>query len=72
MTVAQGSTVQFEVRNDGQVNHNFTSDALHVSTGPVKPGEVVTLNVTIPAGSTAILLHVAPGHGHPGHGELTT
>ncbi|HEY7025393.1 MAG TPA: cupredoxin domain-containing protein [Candidatus Limnocylindrales bacterium] len=61
VTVTHGSPVQFEIRNDGQVNHNFTSDALHVSTGPVKPGQVVTLTVPIPPGVTQFVCTWHPG-----------
>lgn len=42
----------FELTNAGQANHNFTSTALGVSTGPMKPGDVATLTVTLPAGTT--------------------
>ncbi len=58
--VPQGA-VQFELRNEGANNHNFTNEALKVSTGPVKPGEVVTVNVTIPAGANQFLCTWHPG-----------
>jgi len=50
--VKAGQTVAIEVRNDGAADHNFTNEALKLSTGPVKPGEVVTAKVTAPAGTT--------------------
>ena len=50
--VTAGAPTEFELRNDGQTNHNFTSTALGVSTGPLKPGDVATLTVTVPAGTT--------------------
>lgn len=50
--VAAGAPVAFELTNAGQANHNFTSTALGVSTGPMKPGDVATLTVTVPAGTT--------------------
>src|SRR5262245_49434686 len=50
--VTAGAPTEFELRNDGQANHNFTSTALGVSTGPMQPGDVATLTVTVPAGTT--------------------
>jgi plastocyanin len=50
--VTAGTPTAFEVTNAGQANHNFTSSALGVSTGPVKPGEVTTLTVSVPTGTT--------------------
>jgi len=61
VSVPSGTPVQFQLTNDGQVNHNFTSDSLHVSTGPVKPGEVKTLTVAVPAGATQFLCTWHPG-----------
>jgi plastocyanin len=55
ITVASGSPVQIELRNDGQANHNFTSEALHVSTGPMKTGDVKTVTVSIPKGTTQFI-----------------
>ena len=52
LQVPAGVPTAFELRNDGQANHNFTSTALGVSTGPMKPGEVATLTVAVPAGAT--------------------
>lgn len=50
--VTAGTPVEIELTNNGQANHNFTSEALHVSTGPVQPGEVATMTVTVPQGTT--------------------
>jgi plastocyanin len=49
--VAAGSPVEIELQNAGAVNHNFTSNALDVSTGPMKPGDVTTATVTLPHGT---------------------
>jgi plastocyanin len=61
VNVPTGTTVQFELTNNGQVNHNFTSDALKVSTGPMTPGQVKTLSVAVPAGTTQFLCTWHPG-----------
>src|SRR5262245_44273131 len=61
VTVPNGSAVQFEISNQGAVNHNFTSEALNVSSGPVKPGETVTVTVAVPAGATQFLCTWHPG-----------
>ncbi|HEY7131107.1 MAG TPA: cupredoxin domain-containing protein [Candidatus Limnocylindrales bacterium] len=53
--VAAGTPVQIELRNDGQANHNFTSEALHVSTGPMKTGDVKTVTITVPKGTTQFI-----------------
>ena len=55
VSVAAGSPVQIELRNDGKVSHNFTSEALHVSTGPMQPGDVTTVSVSVPKGTTEFL-----------------
>ena len=52
VTVPAGTPVQIELSNPGQANHNFTSEALHVSTGPMKTGDVKTVSVTVPKGTT--------------------
>ena len=38
VNVAAGAPVEIELRNDGQASHDFTSDALHVISGPMQPG----------------------------------
>ena len=50
--VRAGSPVTLEVRNEGKKNHNFTIHSLHVSTGPMHPGDVQTVRFTRPKGST--------------------
>lgn len=50
--VTAGAPAAIELHNNGQANHNFTSEALHVSTGPLKPGEVATMTVSVPKGAT--------------------
>lgn len=50
--VSAGGPIEFELHNDGQANHNFTSSNLGVSTGPMEPGDVSTLTVSVPAGTT--------------------
>ena len=60
VSVPQGAA-QFELRNEGANNHNFTNQALNVSTGPLKPGQVATVNVTIHAGANQFLCTWHPG-----------
>ena len=59
--VAAGTPVEIELRNNGQANHNFTSDALHVSTGPMRPGSIETMTVTVPKGTTRFVCTWHPG-----------
>ena len=47
-----GTEATLEVRNEGEMNHNFTIDALGVSTGPMEPGDVMTVRFTPPAGTS--------------------
>src|ERR687889_2320792 len=61
VSVAAGAPVMIELRNSGQANHNFTSEALHVSTGPMKPGDVTTVSVTVPQGTTQFVCTWHPG-----------
>jgi plastocyanin len=59
--VGAGVPATFELRNDGKSNHNFTSTDLNVSTGPMKPGDVVTVTATVPVGATAFVCTWHPG-----------
>jgi len=61
VSVAAGSQVEIELRNAGQANHNFTSQALHVSTGSMTPGEVKTVSITVPKGTTPFVCTWHPG-----------
>jgi plastocyanin len=59
--VDAGAPATFEVTNAGQSNHNFTSTDLSVSTGPMKPGDVVTVTATVPVGATQFVCTWHPG-----------
>ena len=59
--VSAGVPVTFELRNAGQSNHNFTSTDLNVSTGPMKPGDIVTVTATVPKGTTQFVCTWHPG-----------
>jgi plastocyanin len=59
--VSAGAPATFELRNAGQSNHNFTSDGLNVSTGPMRPGDVVTVTANVPAGTTEFVCTWHPG-----------
>lgn len=61
VNVAAGAPVEIELRNDGQASHNFTSDALHVSSGPMQPGGIKTVTVTVPKGTTRFVCTWHPG-----------
>ena len=63
-----GAEVTVEVRNDGSYGHNFTIDALDLSTGTVDPGEVVTATFVVPDGTTAYHCTFHPGM----DGEIVT
>jgi plastocyanin len=52
LSLEAGTEVTVEVRNDGSNGHNFTIDALDLSTGTVEPGRVVTATFTVPNGTT--------------------
>jgi plastocyanin len=52
LRVPAGSPVTLEVRNDGQKNHNLTIAGLDVSTGPMHHGDVTTVRLTAPKGTT--------------------
>ncbi len=56
-----GTDVQVEVRNEGSQGHNFTIDALDLSTGTVEPGQVVTATFTVPTGTTGYHCTFHPG-----------
>jgi plastocyanin len=56
-----GTEVQVEVRNEGSQGHNFTIDALSLSTGTVEPGQVVTATFTVPNGTTGYQCTFHPG-----------
>ena len=56
-----GTKVQVEVRNEGTQGHNFTIDALNLSTGTVEPGTVVTATFTVPNGTSEYHCTFHPG-----------
>jgi len=47
-----GTEVDVEVRNEGSNEHNFTIDALDLSTGTIEPGHVMTATLVVPRGTT--------------------
>jgi plastocyanin len=59
--VTAGSPVEIELHDEGQANHNFTSQDLDVSSGPVKAGEVTTVTLTVPLGTTHFVCTWHPG-----------
>ena len=63
-----GTDVTVEVRNDGSYGHNFTIDALDLSTGTVEPGQVVTATFEVLAGTTGYHCTFHPGM----NGEIET
>jgi len=56
-----GTEVDVEVRNEGSDGHNFTIDALDLSTGTVEPGHVVTATFVVPNGTTEYHCTFHPG-----------
>jgi plastocyanin len=63
-----GEEIDVEVRNDGSYGHNFTIDALDLSTGTVDPGEVMTTTFVVPNGTTEFRCTFHPGM----DGEIVT
>ena len=56
-----GTEVDIEVRNEGSDDHNFTIDALNLSTGTIEPGHVMTATFTLPSGTTEYHCTFHPG-----------
>lgn len=56
-----GTEVTIETRNEGSAGHNFTVDAVDVSTGTVQPGGVVSATFTVPSGPTEFRCTFHPG-----------
>jgi plastocyanin len=54
-SVAAGTPVEIEIQNSGPASHNFTSEALNVSTGPMQAGDEKTVSVTVPSGRTQFI-----------------
>jgi plastocyanin len=61
LSLKAGTRVDVEVRNEGSGGHNFTIDALDLSTGTVEPGEVVTATFVVPNGTTEYHCTFHPG-----------
>jgi plastocyanin len=59
--VDAGSPATFELQNAGQSSHNFTSTDLNVSTGAMESGDIVTVTVTVPQGTTQFVCTWHPG-----------
>jgi len=56
-----GTEVDVEVRNEGSNDHNFTIDALDLSTGTIEPGHMVTATFVVPNGTTEYHCTFHPG-----------
>jgi plastocyanin len=56
-----GTEVHVEVRNEGSNDHNFTIDALNLSTGTIEPERVMTATFTVPSGTTEYHCTFHPG-----------
>jgi len=50
--VEAGQPVTLEIANDGNAAHNFVIDDLDVSSGTLDDGDVVTISLTAPEGTT--------------------
>jgi plastocyanin len=51
--LAAGQEVEIEIANEGGTTHDFTSEALELSTGPIDPGAAATARFVVPDGETA-------------------
>lgn len=47
-----GEPVSLEIRNVGDVPHEFSIDELDISTGTIEANEVMTVTLEVPKGST--------------------
>jgi len=56
-----GTEVDVEVRNEGGNGHNFTIDALDLSTGTIEPGQLITATFVVPNGTTEYRCTFHPG-----------
>ena len=56
-----GTEVDVEVRNEGSNEHNFTIDALDLSSGTIEPGHVMTATLVVPNGTTEYHCTFHPG-----------
>jgi plastocyanin len=61
LSLQAGTEVDVEVRNEGSGGHNFTIDALDLSTGTVEPGQVVTATFVVPNWTTEYHCTFHPG-----------
>jgi plastocyanin len=61
INVPAGTTIEIELTNSGDASHNFTSEALNVSTGPMQAGDVTTVSLTVPVGATQFVCTWHPG-----------
>lgn len=67
--VQAGETVRAELRNDGQIAHNFTVEALDASTATIQPGKTASLVFTAPEESGTYPIRFVcsvPGHEEAG------
>ena len=56
-----GTEVDIQVRNEGSNDHNFTIDALDLSTGTIEPDHVMTATFVVPNGTTEYHCTFHPG-----------
>lgn len=61
LDVPAGEEVQVEIANDGDATHDFTVEALDLSTGPIPSGDVATATFTVPDGETPFRCTLHPG-----------
>jgi plastocyanin len=61
LSLEAGTEVDVEVRNAGSDGHNFTIDALDLSTGTIEPGQVMTATFVVPNGTTGYHCTFHPG-----------
>jgi plastocyanin len=47
-----GSEVSIEIVNQDDLTHDFAINDFRLNTGIIKPGETVTVTLTVPAGTT--------------------
>ena len=71
LTIPANTDVTIHLTNTGVTDHDFSIDALKISTGPVAPGKSVDVKINAPAGTYTYYCNI-PGHEAAGmKGTLT-
>ena len=61
MELHVGDQVEIEITNHGDATHDFTIEALGISTGAIDAGEAATATLTVPEGETGFVCSLHDG-----------